>query len=353
MKVKIFVIVIIIIFAIFLYFYLRPTTYQTSYNINNIKIIENYNVKDSIYEFEITYEDIQFSIISLSKYTSKRNLIKNVLVENNEEEICLNFEATEVELYPICYDGKTYYSKYIENNIEFTKQEEFKNIEIDQLDEKTYMLWNYNSFIHLKDNERQEIKVFNNDIYNMNLIYKYSKYLILPDYEQNYQFNQFIIIDSVKGTKKELKLRYQPYFDSYFLGDYEEKIYLYDPKEEQEYYLDMKKEEIYTTKNQILIDGDWESVSTQKLKNNKLKFEESKKFEYIIKDNKLYLNVNNKNLLISSRNVNNIVETFDLEVYYLSEDTLYKFNPYEGEKTLIKYTEWNFNKDNMIYIFNN
>ena len=37
-------------------------------------------------------------------------------------------------------------------------------------------------------------------------------------------------------------------------------------------------------------------------------------------------------------------------IYYISKDTLYYFNPLYGEKPLLKYSEWEFNNTNMIFI---
>ncbi len=65
---------------------------------------------------------------------------------------------------------------------------------------------------------------------------------------------------------KDFKLRYDVYFDSYFLGDYKDKVYLYDYKNELEYYFDLKKYDIYKTKYQIMNNGKWENVTNQKLK---------------------------------------------------------------------------------------
>ena len=57
------------------------------------------------------------------------------------------------------------------------------------------------------------------------------------------------------------------------------------------------------------------------------------------------------NTLITNRNVSEFVYANDLNVYYISEDTLYKYNPFLGEEALLQYSEWNFNYQNMVFIF--
>ena len=39
------------------------------------------------------------------------------------------------------------------------------------------------------------------------------------------------------------------------------------------------------------------------------------------------------------------------DIYYLKDDELYHYNPIEGEELLLSYFEWNFNLENMIFIY--
>ena len=68
------------------------------------------------------------------------------------------------------------------------------------------------------------------------------------------------------------------------------------------------------------------SVTNQKLKNNKLSFEETKIYNYTLKDNKLYGGFN-KDYLVTNKEVSKIIKTDNLDIYYISNDTLYYFNP--------------------------
>ena len=126
-------------------------------------------------------------------------------------------------------------------------------------------------------------------------------------------------------------------------------MYLYDYKNELEYYFDLKKYDIYKTKYQIINNGKWENVTNQKLKNNKLNFEHTKYYNYTLKDNKLY-GTFKKDYLVTNKDVSKIVKADNLDIYYISKDTLYYFNPLYGEKSLLKYSEWEFNNTNMIFI---
>ena len=57
------------------------------------------------------------------------------------------------------------------------------------------------------------------------------------------------------------------------------------------------------------------------------------------------------NVLITNRNVSELVKVDGLNIYYISEDILYKYNPFDGEQALLKYSEWNFNHKNFLLCF--
>ena len=326
----IFVIILILLFLLFLYVYLRPNNYTIEYQINGLKINESYNLEDKVYYFILNYQGEDYKVISTNKYIHKRKLIKNIDLKEQNQLICLNIKSEYIDFYPICINenNNEYYSAFYNDETSFEKKEIYENIEINNLDEKTYL-------------------------YNIKMFYQYENYLLIPDYDQEFTFDKMYLLNIKNSKIKTINLRFELYFDSYFLGNKKDKIYLYDTKEKQEYYIDISKEEIYKTKNQILNEGKWENVSSQELINDKLKFNEIKIYEYILKDNNLYFKIYNddKLLQIINKKVDTLVSQDEFDVYYISNDILYKFNIYEGETALLKYTEWNFNNKNMVFIF--
>jgi len=352
-KLILFLSIIILIFILFLYFYLRSHDYTSNYKIKDIEITEKYHKELGYYEFNITYNKKKYDLISYAKYTTKRNLITDIKTEDNDENTCLNFTTNHVELYPICSNSDEYYSPYSKENTKFNQTSNYKNIKIASLENKTYLLWNYHEFIYLSPKKNTTISLFNKDIYNLNLTYPIDNYLLVPNYNEDYKFTKIYLINANNTKVKDIKLRYEVYFESYFLGNDKKKVYLYDQKNEQELYLDLKKEEIYKSKYKILKSGKWENTTNQKLKNNKLTFTTNKTYTYDLNDGILTGKMINseKAMQVTSRKVNKIVKSENLDVYYISEDVLYYFNPLKGEIPLLKYSEWSFNNNNMIYIF--
>lgn len=345
----IIIIIIIILFIIFNYIYFRKASYKLEYQINDFNIVEEYNKEMKAYFFTITKKDKEYNLVSLSNYTTKRRLINEIEVEDS----CLNFKTTNINLYSICNNEDEYYLKNTNDLDNFTKESSYENIEIDSLENNTYLLWNYHDFIYINKEKEKKFSLFSKDIYNINLIYQYNNLLLIPDYEQEYIYNKIYKINTDKAQKSTINLRFEIYFDSYFLGDYKEKVYIYDLKNNQEYYIDMKEEKLYKTESEILVNNKWQKISSQTFKNDKPTFEQYLPVSYILENNKLYIKVYNSDNLIlaSSREIKQIVKIDNLDVYYISEDTLYKHNPIDGEKALLRYSEWNFNYKNMVFIF--
>lgn len=341
-----------IIFFIFLVFYLKPHSYKLDYKIKDINVTEIYHKEEAYYTFNLNYDNIDYEVISFDKYINKRKLIEDINITKENDVVCLDFTNSLVSIYPICFDKEKYFSPYMDKST-FNLEGRYENIEISDLNNMTYLLWNYHEFIYLNSEKNSKISLFSKDIYNMHLIYQLDKFLIIPDYSQDYKFNKLYVINKDNGKTSSIKLRYEVYFDSYFLGNDKKKVYLYDLKNEQEYYIDLKKEEIYKTSNKVLIDNNWKKVSNQKLKNDKPKFSEKEVFNYFLKDNILFATYSKSSIefQVSSRSVSQIIKTDGLDIYYLSEDTLYYFNPTIGEKALLKYSEWKFNNQNMIFVF--
>lgn len=353
MKKKLVVLIgsLVLAFSLFLYFSLSSHDYEYEYSIDGINVKESYHKEDKYYSFTFTVDEKEYSAIALSKYTTKRKLIDKINVDTKDEETCLSFKSHHVDIYPICKSQDSFYTPYKE--VEFNKKSTYKNIEINDLKDNTFLLWNYKDFIYLNSKKQDEISMFSKDKYNLNLVYQTDDGLLVPDYNQSYKFDKMYYILASNSKVKEIKLRYEVYFDSYFLGNDKNDVYLYDSKNEQEFYIDLKKEKINKTGFKILVDNNWEKVTNQKLKNSKLSFSNKEIFSYHLADGKLYANTiyNDEEFRITNRVVSKIIKTDKLDVYYISKDVLYYFNPLTGETPLLKYSEWEFNNNNMIFIF--
>lgn len=347
-KLRILIFSLCFIFIVFLYFLYSKHDYTIEYKINDVLVKESFNKKNNRYDFKFNYNDKEYEVLSLDKYTNKRKLVEKIEINQNADNTCLSFKTKQIKLYDVCSNNNEY--KFLINEAEFKQKDNYNNIKINTLNNNIFLLWDYKEFVYLNKDKYTTIKLFNKDVYNLNLIYQTNKYLLVPNYNENYQFTKLNIINAETTKVKEVKLRYELYFDSYFLGDYKNKVYLYDSKNELEYYIDLKKNDIYKTTYKINNNGKWENTSNQKLKNNKMSFVKDKIINYVLDNNKLYVELTN-NYLVTNKKVAKIIKIDELNVFYISKDTLYQFNPYDGEIPLLKYSEWEFNNNNMIFIF--
>ena len=347
-KLKAFITALILVFVVFLLLNGKSHSYEMSYTIGDVKVIEKYDNKDKYYTFNIKYLDIDTNIFSLASYNKSRHLIKDINVTNVNNNICLDFSTKGIALYPICHNNEGYYTKYIDNDTIFKEQDSYNNVLIDNLNNYTYLLWNYNGFMYINNKSKYNIDLFKKDTYNLNLFYQYNNYMLIPDYNQEWTFDRLYMININNGKTNSFKMRFPVYFDSYFLGNQNDNVYIFDRKEEQEYYFDIKKDDIFKVGNKVLINNKWENVSKQKLKNKEVLFVNDKVFDYYLKDDVLYAT---GDLKITNRKIDSLVKVDGLNAFYLSDGILYMFNPLKGEKSVLKYSEWEFNSNNMIFIY--
>ena len=147
-KLILLITVLILAFVAFLRLNNQAHSYEMDYTINNVKVEEKYDNKDKYYAFTIKYKDIDIELISLNRYSKSRHLITNILISNEDNNTCLKFVTKELNLYPICHNNEGYYSEYINKYSSMDENEVYGNIVIDDLDNHSYLLWNYNEFVY-------------------------------------------------------------------------------------------------------------------------------------------------------------------------------------------------------------
>ncbi len=360
-KITTFQLILIIIFVLFLIFLLKPKNYTSKYNINKVAITESFNKKTKSYYFNFNYKDINLDILYNSAYKEHRNFIKDLKIIEDNDNFCLIPSGDNFDYVPLCYDnGKnTHYTMVNENLKEkldksyFSQSKKiatYKDIEIYNHD-YNYYLWNYDGFYYINSNQSTKIDLLEKELYTVNLIGYTQDYLVIADYDSNYTFNKFYTIELKTGKLKKHNLNRDIYFDSYYSGYEKNKLYIVDTKEKYVYEFNAKNGKLEKIKPKILNNGKWEKASIKTLINKKTEFTYQSNFNYELKNQDLYLNYQKKNLktLIAS-NVKSIVKINDENIFYLKEDSLYHFDPIKGEELLLKYFEWNFNYENMIYI---
>lgn len=344
-----------ILFVIFLITIFKPYNYTKIYQIDDFNIVESYYKDNNYYKFFIEFNNIKYSYIISNKYMSKRKIIDNINIYNNELETCILPVSDRVSFYPLCSKDDKIYSYNLSSIKDIYNYKEvnlindnYNNIKINYLNNKNYLLYNYKGFELI--NNKKEIKLFEKDIYNLNMVYQLDNYVIIPDYNSNYYFDNFYIINIENGKTNEMPLENKISFDSVFLGDYKRNIYILDKKEEKEYKIDIDKLKIYETDFLILENNKLIKKNYKYIVNNNITFNKTNLYKYEIINNNLYQNIDNNYIKISNLDISRIIKEDNETVYYLTNDDLYMFNNTLGEVLLLTNFEWNFNNTNMIFI---
>ena len=100
----------------------------------------------------------------------------------------------------------------------------------------------------------------------------------------------------------------------------------------------------------ILNNNELKYIPIKNIINDKLSFIDRKKYNYIIENDRLYLEIDKIKILLSNKEVKEIVKIDEDSIFYLSYDYLIKYTLFKGETILLKNEEWNFNYKNKIFI---
>ncbi len=366
----IFIILILILLTAIIAFILslfKSKSYSLEYNIDNFDISENFDDKESFYYYEIKYDNTKYSFIYQTDYQKEKKLINNINHYQYEDYQCLTINSETISSVPLC----SYKQEQVSFNIiplEFQKKvpNNFEKIEDKDTNYKNYiihnssnnvLIWSYKGFNYINNDDVSFIKVFDKDIYDIPLATKINNYIMIPDYTQQYNFKSVYIINLENKKIDKWELDYEISYDSYVLGTNDKSIFIVDKKASIEYELvPHRKKMRKIAKNDengiIYVNGEEKSITLNKLITSEESFIYKNLYHYSLENNTLYLTYLDKEdkIKISNNKVKDIVYVNKDNVYYLVEDTLYKYNIQNGEIKLITYSEWNFNYKNLIFI---
>ncbi len=364
----IFLIVILLLFSFWLLKRNSASSYSLEYKIESYDISENYDKEKKSYYFEIKENNLKYNFIKETKYIKKKKLIKSIRKIEENDTSCLLVESN-LNIYPICRNKEEQIDYHLVNNsLKEELKDYFKEKEAEESDYKQYLLynqedkiivWNYKGFIYFEEGNIEEFPVFNKDIYDIPLATRINEYILIPDYEQDYSFNKIYRINLKKKKIDSWTLKENISFDSYIVGTNNKSIFLVDNKNKIEYELAPHKKKIRIVgsekKNGIIFkEGKEESISIIKLTREKVEFLYKNNYTFTLNNKKLYLSYMDASIKerISDKEVDKIIKVENEVVYYLVKDTLYKFNKEYGETKVIKYADWEFHHDNLIFFYN-
>lgn len=346
------ILIITISFFAFIYIYHKKRNYKVSYFVNGYSVFESFDIDSDHYYLNISKDAENFEIYLPISYSPKRKIVTSIESEKTDTKSCIKLNDNIVS-YPICKQSDEYISYYSETEIPTEKKDTYNNIDIYNLLENTYLIWNYKGFYYISNDKISSINLFKTDTYTPYLLTILKNYLFIINYDEQYNFDSYYLVDSKKGTSKKYKISKEISKDSYILGTYKNSVYIIDKKNEQEYELNAKKGKVYKTSGKVLVNNEWQKKDIDELIKSEQTFKNEKKFYYEIAGKKLYLIQENLKTKLTNLDVDYIIDYDDNNVYFVSNGTLYRFKIDEGITKIMQYSEWNFNYKNCIFIFNN
>ena len=365
-KLRILILLIIVSFSFFLIAYFKKRNYELSYKIKKYAVTERYIKKDNKYYVTIKNNKDEYFFIIENDYSRKRKLVNNIKLVKNDNIKCLSITFNGEKQTPSCKNRDGYISyrtvdeeikKKLDSklfkNYKNEKSKEHKNINVNTLYGKKILLWNYHGFYYLSNKKNKEIKLFNNDTYNASLIGQIDEYLILPNYDESYEYKSFKVLNTENLKEKTLKLNDNLSEDSYILGTNEDSIFYYDRKYHQEFEFVPYKNKYRLVNNYIYENGKKKDKSEIYLANNDAEFKYDTTYSYKLIDGNLYRynKYNSYSEKITNLNVKEIVKEDNENVYFISDNKLYVYSDKYGDTLLLEYFELNFNYKNIVYIF--
>ncbi len=358
-----FLLLIFLIFLFFFFFY--NSDYEKEYYVNDIKIVEKWNKNAQRYIFSFETKGKDFLVSLKHKYIHKKKLIGQIKIKEKGNGVCIFPESKEIEMFPLCKiddEAISYHlimdEELISSNYKSElsyEEKKYNNVMTYALKNNKYYLWNYKGFTVVSNNGTKEIKLFDEDVYNIPLVIKVEHFLLVANYDEKFNFHKFYVIDTKKDKVRELEFEKEISFDSLFLGVFNKKAYLLDKKNKIEYEINPKKMLIQKVskdnEGKILKNDIFESIGMNALISGEKVFTHKELTKYLLDTNTLYQVQENYKTKITDKIVRDIIFYKENTVYYLVNETLYSYNNKEGEVPILSHFEWNFNYKNMIFIF--
>jgi len=336
----------------------KERDYILTYDFNGYSVTESYDLNK--YKFNIKKDDIDIDYAFDHKYTTKRKLVNELSCNKDDKEytVCI-IKVFDNQKEVKFKDNKLYASLFDKDNE--LNDEVLENVDNIKIYDKNFtsLVWNSHGFKDILNNK--EYNFIDKEQYDNPTTYQYNQYLLIPDYNQSRTFNIFYIIDTKKQKIDKWKLSIKLSFNSYFLGDKDGLIYLYDRENKKEYSISIDKRKIKKVSNNnggYVFNGKIMNYSLDDLKYKELYFDNNELYNYHIVDNKLYFNFygSNKNIeLLKDFKAEKIigVDPDNDNVFVLSGDTIYSSDSNGNLKKVVSYFEWNFSTNNKVFIFNN
>jgi len=351
MKRVFYVIVCLLLMCVVKFF---VSSYKINYEVGKFNVQET-ALKKHMY-FEIDYKGVKYNFMFYEGRKLFKKMVRDVKVTKSDGVVCLNPDIKGYESYTICSkDGELLTLPLANNTVYEDINDDF--LYNNNLSNNEFILiWKYDGFYYLNGDDYKSINIFNKDRYSNDLMFKLDKYLIFPEYSSDYQFNNFIVLDMESGKYEYIDMKDDIHYDSYIVGNRKNNFYIFDNKSEKLYEVNYKRKTSKVIGNEIdgyikYVNNKKEEAKLQDYKQYKITYFESESSMLNVRDNYFTYSINNK---IKTKYFNDTIKYIDKHkdnIYFINKDNIFRYNN-QSTEVIAHYFEFNFNNNNIVYIYN-
>lgn len=393
-EVKIIIIIFIMLILITFIMHLFKSYHKVKYVINkSINVTEEYvkNKKNDYYLLRVKIKDKDFIFSYKNTFNKKKKILKDIKILDKDKLLCAYpklIDDTYLDIECIVNDKLYSYEsikdKYdlkdlINSNSKFNKdkykddnnnKKSYKDIEVfsnNFYDKENIMVYNYKDLIKINKENATSINFSSFDIYKNNLGALINNYYLIPKYNKKKEIDTYYIIDILKEKKLELDFKkYKLSTNTYINGVVDDKLYLFDKSNINQYEINYKNKKITrigNNKNAKYYNGSWINYNPYNYVKNEEKFsidvdldvdykeiyESFDCFYFYNSKNEFYkVYKNNLDLVIYLFKFDSFkeVKVINNKIYFISNNTLYRYDQY-GVKSILKRNEFKYNYNNI------
>ncbi len=388
---KVFICLLLIFLILKFVIHLLDDGHEITYNVGNFKVTETYNAEDNNYKFELQHNNFDLIFDVTVDYNKASNIIDEINYKEIDDYQCVMpvFKNDDILIDMMCMkDDIVYYAHDLDNSsineyASSMKKYGYKQTDYEDNGEKTNLssttaiyqdnildnhylaLENYKG-IDLYSSDNTTVNLFENDVYKKPISVFTDKYYVVADYNSEYSFKIFKVVNIINGTEKEIRSYDEISFDSVVQGVVDGEIYIFDKDARVQYKINLENETVENVSEDGDIkyyNGKWSTMSLTDALNEKKfdnyytnidgyeKVDKVGKYYYVYeKQDDKYLvykaynkKVTEKIYLFTTSDINSVI--YANEYIYFRDDTIFYYWSNSGVKKILEDSELEFNDD--------
>lgn len=415
---KTLLILLAVLFGLKFFIHLFDKGHEVSYSSGNFKVKEvlktNSLYGSDSYYFELSHEKFKMNFQIPTSYNKAEKIINTIKYEKVSNMYCIMpvFKGNKILTDIMCIDlqDKKNKSELLEmkfyRDLSNEKKKDLSGfvkslkkygydvndykdsasshklsntitLYDDNIVENHYIAAENYKGLSLYNNKQSNVKLFDNDVYKKSVKIFSDKYYIVADYNEQYSFKNFYVVNIINGKVSKIRSYDDLSFDIVVQGALNDEIYFFDKDSETQYKINLKHETVekVSDKNDLkYYDGQWGNMTLNEAASGK-KFDRYYSdvpngfvkadclgnkvgycYFYKKQNDNLFevyrADVQNKKMityLFTTSDMNSVIYLDDY-IYFLNNNSIYYYHD-KGVRQVLENTELEFNDDLLFGVY--